>query len=384
MTILVVSQVFPPRTGGSGRWLWELYQHLPGAVVHVAAGEVSNAGAFDAGAPFPIRRMGLDFPNWGLLHAGGGPHYAAALLKLLRLVSAVRADVLHCAKCLPEGLLAAAVRAIRGVPFVVYAHGEELLLAQTSRELRTLTQFVLARAQLVVANSRHTAGLLARDWAVATARVGVMHPGVDARRFTPAPASVEAKRRLGWEGRRVVLTVGALQKRKGQDMLIRSLPAIRAVCPDVLYAMIGQPLERAYLEALAGEHGVTDLVQFRGAPSDDDLIDCYQQCDLFALPSRQIGWDIEGFGIAALEAQSCGKPAIVGRAGGAPETVEPSLTGEVVDCDTPEQLAEAVIGLLEDAGRRERMGSQARAWVAERFDWRVLGDQASRLFAAAG
>jgi phosphatidylinositol alpha-1,6-mannosyltransferase len=177
-----------------------------------------------------------------------------------------------------------------------------------------------------------------------------------------------------------VLTAGALQKRKGQDMMLRALPAIRAVCPDVLYCMIGQPLERPYLERLIDEVGVRDHVQFRGAPSDSELIDCYQQCDVFALPSRQVGWDLEGFGIVALEAQACGKPVVVGRSGGAPETVEAGRTGEVVDCERPEPLAEAIIGLLQNPSRREAMAARARPWVVERFDWQVLGRQASAMF----
>src|SRR5262249_56405909 len=137
--------------------------------------------------------------------------------------------------------------------------------------------------------------------------VTVRHPGVDTGGFVPAPPDPAARARLGWHGRRVILTVGALQKRKGQDMLIRALPAIRARCPEVLYAVAGEGWERPYLEALVDELGVRGAVQFRGIPEDDDLIRCYQQCDLFALPNRRIGWDFEGFGIVLLEAQACGK-----------------------------------------------------------------------------
>src|SRR4029453_2663396 len=124
------------------------------------------------------------------------------------------------------------------------------------------------------------------------------------------------RKELGRTGRQVVLTVGALQKRKGQDMMIRALPAIRRRCPDVLYAMIGEGWERPYLDKLVADHGVGDLVQFRGTPTDDEMIRCYQQCDLFALPNRQVGWDLEGFGIVLIEAQACGKPVVAGTSGG--------------------------------------------------------------------
>lgn len=75
----------------------------------------------------------------------------------------------------------------------------------------------------------------------------------------------------------------------------------------MVYAIVGEGWERPYLESLADSQGVRDLVQFRGAPGDTDLVTLYQQCDLFALPNRRVGWDFEGFGIALIEAQACGK-----------------------------------------------------------------------------
>jgi phosphatidylinositol alpha-1,6-mannosyltransferase len=112
-------------------------------------------------------------------------------------------------------------------------------------------------------------------------------------------------------------------------------------------------------------------------------VECYQQCDLFALPNRQVGWDFEGFGIVLLEAQACGKPVIAGRSGGTAETMVPSSTGELVPCETPEALAEATVRMLEDADCRHEMGARARSWAVEHFDWAVLAHEAQRRLAAA-
>lgn len=381
-SVLLVTQVFPPRNGGSGRWLWELYRRVADMAIHVIAGRAEGDREFDRTAPLVITRTDLDFPSWGLMHPGGARSYVRTLAELRRLVARDRIDVLHCGKCLPEGLLALGVRLLRGTPFIVYAHGEELMLARTSRELRFLTGRVLRAARTVIANSHHTRQLLIADWRVPADRLVVMHPGVDTRTFAPAVADPEVRRRLGWDERRVVLTVGTLQKRKGQDMMIRALPMIRARCPDVLYSLIGNGRERDYLEALVDEYGVRDLVQFRGAPADGELVECYQQCDLFALPNRQVGWDLEGFGIVLIEAQACGKPVIAGASGGAPETVRPGITGEVLSGDSPETLGHMVAALLDDPRRRLTMGAEARRW-AERFDWNVLCRQAQVIFAGS-
>lgn len=382
MKILVLSQIFPPAKGGSGRWLFELYRRLTGFQVAVVAGHAPEEQAFDAAATLPIERINLQFASWGVSSLRSAAQYIRALFVLRAVLARSRPDVIHCGKCLPEGLLAAAIKRWKGVPFVCFVHGEELTLAETSRELRRLNRAVLREAAMVVANSRHTKKMLVERWNVVADRIAVMHPGVDTSRFIPAVRDAAVRARLGWTDRRVVLTVGALQKRKGQDMMIRALPAIRQRCPDVLYAIVGEGWERPYLESLVMDSSVDDLVQFRATPGDDELIECYQQCDLFALPNRQVGWDFEGFGIVLLEAQACGKPVVAGRSGGTAETMNPSQTGELIACETPDELAATVIRLLDAAQTREQLGAQAREWVVGHFDWRPLAEQARRLFSA--
>ncbi len=223
MKILLLADVFPPKKGGSGRWLWELYRRLRDVDVHVAAAEMPGAEEFDRLAELPISRLPLRFSNWGAWDPRGGWRYARAFRQLNSLVSRVQPDVIHCGKCLPEGLLALAVKRWRGIPFYCYAHGEELTLARTSNELCRLATRVLRQAHQVIANSSFTRQLLLEEWGLEPGKVVVMHPGVDTSRFVPAPIDPDVRQQLGWTGRRVVLTIGALQKRKGQDMLIRAL-----------------------------------------------------------------------------------------------------------------------------------------------------------------
>lgn len=376
--VLLLAEVFPPQVGGSGRWLWELYRRLPGRIA-IVAGHTRGDAEFDRTHALAVERAPLAMANWGVLHAASVLQYARAVGRVRRAIARERPSVVHCGKVLPEGLIARVCGATSGIPYWCYAHGEELRLSETSRELRWLCRTTLAKAEMVIANSNHTRHLLSQNWGVPESRVTVMHPGVDADRFRPAPPDAAARERLGWSNRRVVLTVGALQKRKGQDMLIRALPAIRQRCPDVLYVMAGEGWERPYLEQTAKDVGVESFVQFRSVVAEDDLVECYQQCDLFALPNRQVGWDFEGFGIVLIEAQACGKPVVAGRSGGTADTLREGVTGEIVPCESPDELAMTVTALLEDANRRGTMGAAAREWACERFDWRVLTQQAIQL-----
>jgi phosphatidylinositol alpha-1,6-mannosyltransferase len=379
MAVVVLSDVFPPRHGGSGRWLWELYRRLPELNATVLAGEAPGDEAFDRVASLEIRRVAR-ISSWGLLHVGGLRQYWRQARQVRRVLTDRSPRAIHCGKCLPEGLVALLARGRRDVSLVCFAHGEELTLAQTSWELTRLTRIVLKRASRIIANSEHTQRLLVDDWRVDRAKIAVLTPGVDTSRFVPAPPDVETRTRFGWAGRRVILTVGALQKRKGQDMLMRALPEIRRQCPDVLYAIAGEGWEREHLSQLARELKVEDVVQFMGIVEDGDLVRTYQQCDLFALPNRRVGWDIEGFGIVLLEAQACGKVAVAGASGGTVETIRPGVTGEIVDCEGPDALARTCVTLLDDPAQRQVGGAEARAWVVERFDWSVLATRAVELF----
>lgn len=380
MRILLIAQVFPPRRGGTGRWMWELYSRLDQFDVVVAGGNCEASTDFDSRVDLRIERLPLDFASWGLLSPRAAVQYVQGFRRIQRLVAEHGPEQIHCAKALPEGLLGLAVRRRHGLPYVCYTHGEELRLAATSRELRMLTRHVLNGAHQVIANSRFTRELLLEDWGVAPAIVTVMTPGVDTQAFAPAARDPHVRARLGWHDRPVILTVGTLQKRKGQDTLIAALPAIRRDHPDVLYAIAGSGLERGYLEGLVREHGLADAVQFRGDADEAELIACYQQCDLFALPNRQIGWDVEGFGIVLVEAQACGKPVVAGRSGGTADTLVTGRTGELVDADSPDAVARTVVRLLGDRPLAARMGAAARGWAVEQFEWRQLAERAAQLF----
>jgi phosphatidylinositol alpha-1,6-mannosyltransferase len=276
--------------------------------------------------------------------------------------------------------LAWIVKRWRGLPYLCYVHGEEMQIATLSRELGWLTRRVLRGAERVIANSRNTERILRDEWQLPAGCVQVLHPGVDTERFVPAGRDRTVRARLGWGDRRVVLTVGRLQKRKGHDQMILALASIRKALPDLLYAIVGEGEERPYLQNLVTREGLSDHVQFLGELDDNDMLRCYQQCDLFVLPNRQVGKDIEGFGMVLLEAQACGKAVLAGASGGTAETMHIPETGQVVNCDGSHELAARVTDLLSDLGRLVRMGAAARQWVVQQFDWAALSQQAEQLF----
>ncbi len=339
MSILLLTEVFPPRTGGSGRWFRELYGRLPRDQVLIMAGEAPGQKDYDRGHDLRIIRTPMSLPTWGVLHAGSMRAHGRLLGLLRRRILSESISTIHAGKCLPEGLSALALKRVAGTPYLCFVHGEELTLATTSRELTWLTRWVLAGARLMIANSQHTAELLREAWSVPENRIIVLNPGVDTDYFVPAECSQD-RESLGWEGRTVILTVGRLQKRKGHDRLIEALPAIRKAVPKILYAILGDGEERLALEKLARLLDVEAHTQFLGERDDITLLRAYQQCDLFALPNRRVNSDIEGFGMVLVEAQACGKAVIAGNSGGAPKPCGMARPGLSSTAMTPALLPE--------------------------------------------
>ena len=161
------------------------------------------------------------------------------------------------------------------------------------------------------------------------------------------------------------------RSRKGQDQLIRSLPAIARAVPGVRLLIVGDGPQGPALCRLAARTGVTERVVFAGSVAWSDLPEYYAAGDVFAMPcrTRRAGLDVEGLGIVFLEAAAAGLPVIAGASGGAPETVEHGRTGVVVDGRDTGQVAVAATELLADPDRARSWGLAGRQLVQHRWNW---------------
>jgi phosphatidylinositol alpha-1,6-mannosyltransferase len=376
---LLISEIFPPRTGGSGRWFAEIYRRLPREQYFVAPGECAADTHVIDQHPAIIGRLPLSLPEWGIRSWQGLRGYWRAWRATAKLVRANRIDRLHCGRMLPEGWIAWLLNHSHGIPYVCYVHGEETSYGIHSRELGWMMRRVLRGSDLLVANSQNTAAILRREWSVPEAKLQVLHPGVDTDLFQPAERNADLRRQLGWGERPVVLTVGRLQKRKGHDILLQALPEIIRRVPELLYVIVGEGEERPRLERLIAELQLECHVQMLGELQDQPLVEAYQQCDLFVLPNRDVAGDIEGFGMVLLEAQACGRAVIAGDSGGTAETMQPNISGLILDCTQPKTLEHSIPELLLDTECRRAMGRAGRTWTEAHFAWPALAQAAALL-----
>ena len=276
-------------------------------------------------------------------------------------------------------MIARALKLLAGARYNCYIHGEDVETAATSREHSLLVKNVCKNASMLICNSENTANIVRKLGFDSGSKCEILHPGVDTSRFEVAAPDTSFRQKMGWSGKRVLLTVGRLQRRKGQDFLIKTMPALLNEFPDLFYAVVGRGECYDELISLVDQHKLHDNVCVYPDMDDEALIKCYQQCDIFILPNRTIDNDIEGFGMVLVEAQVCGKPVIAGDSGGTRETMNIGKTGHIIDCSSTENLLNGLSPILRN---REIVDGEVDIadYAKNRFNWDQHVAKAKRLF----
>lgn len=269
-------------------------------------------------------------------------------------------DIIHAHYAVPQGFLGLLLKYTKRRPLVITVHGSDITLLSRNPVLRPILGAVLKNADNVIAVSTFLKGEVER-LGVPKGRVEVIYGGVT------TPEKEEAFDPAG----RVIAFVGGLVPQKGVDVLIESFKRIKAT--DTGLVIVGDGPERKRLEALAT--GVKDI-RFLGRR--EGLKGILTKSDVLVLPSRE-----EGFGLVLLEAMALGTPVVATNVGGIPEIVDDGVSGILVEKDNPEQLADAVVKVLEDEELRKTLIEHGRK-KAKRFTWEKMGSEVDRVYEDIG
>lgn len=364
MRLLLVSTDFPPHHGGMQTFARELAKHLAERCTDFAVlTSVQAPAEADLDLPYDVYRR----PAPGSL----------LLPSLLRLHRRRPFDAVFHVHW-QTAVLSALARRIGWRPHVsIAAHGRELLLNPLSVALPVawtypmLRREVLGAADRVFPVSRFTRNLALQRGA-RLHRTSLLGNGTDPDRFAPAAADA-LRSRLG--GAPVLLTVSRLIPRKGIDTVIQALPYLQIREPGLRYVVVGEGRDRKRLADLARRCGVRERVAFAGCVADDELVAYYNACDIFVMPARAEGIEVEGFGLSFLEAGACAKPVIGTPTGGIPDAIADGMTGLLVPPDAPVPLADAILRLTRHPELAARLGRQARAHVLRQARWAHVADR---------
>ena len=203
-------------------------------------------------------------------------------------------------------------------------------------------------------------------------------PGIDIEKFKPVDAS-ELRSSLGLTNKEVIVSVGRLVPRKGQDKLIEALPLVKKEIPNIKLVFVGEGSIRKNLEKKAKQLGLQENVIFVGRVPYKDLPNHFLLGDIFAMPSRSrlFGLEVEGLGIVYLEASACGLPVLVGDSGGAPDAVQDGITGSVVNGNRTRKIAREIVKILN--GKPTAMGGMGREWALSYWTWHNWANRFQKL-----
>ena len=372
--VLFVTNDFGPRAGGIETFVIGLIERRPFGQTIVYTSAQSGSEAYDQAWK---RNFGVTVIRDRAKILLPTPRVAR---NLSRIIKESNIQVAAFGAAAPLGLLSASMKKAGIRKTVALTHGHEVWWAK-------VFPFTLAMRRIgssidwLTFLGEFTQHAIARALSKTAAQQMVkIAPGIDVDHFCPQDATA-LRKELMLENKRVIVSVGRLVHRKGQDHLIQALPEILRSVPNAHILMVGQGPYLSHLQKLVVRYNLMDHVSFIGRIQYAQLPQYICAGDIFAMPSRSrfFGLEVEGLGIVYLEASACGLPVIAGASGGAPDAVLDGVTGFVVDGENDQQIANAAIKLLNDIDAAKTMGLAGREWIIQNWRWDIWSQRFNKL-----
>jgi phosphatidylinositol alpha-1,6-mannosyltransferase len=373
--ILCITNDFGPRAGGIETFIIGLVERMPKHSVIVYTSSQEGSQSFDQawhekyGVEVIRDRSKILLPS---------PRVGRAVRKIARERKVTKAFFGAAA---PLALLSQGLRRAGVTRIVALTHGHEVWWAKlwpfsfAIRRIGSGTDHLTYLGSYTKSQIERALPQRARESMVKIA------PGIDTDHFAPQPSSVALRAELGLTDKKVIVCVGRLVHRKGQDTLIEAMPEILAQVPDAHLLFIGEGPYKDYLVKRAAALHITHVITFIGRIHYAELPRYICVGDIFAMPSRSrlAGLEVEGLGIVYLEASACGLAVIGGKSGGAPDAVLEGETGFAVDGTSPHDVAVVAIRLLKDPALATSMGARGRAWIIDEWRWDIWSQRFNAL-----
>jgi len=353
--VLLISSEFPPSPGGIGNHAFSLAQALRLKAFKVTVltdelgAEIDQIKEFDQQQPFKIVRIKRIFPFF----------YFSRISKAYDLVKTVEPDVV-----LVSGKFSLWIGALLKWRLPIYVtcitHGSEVKLQGLLS--RWFTHKSIKAMDKIVSVSSFTQQLLPESFLASIPNI-VIPNGVDLSEFEQS--TNDGIKRL--TGEPALLTIGNVTRRKGQHRVVQSLPVLVATFPQLHYHSIGIPKNQHNVEALAESLQVSKYITFHGKlKSRKEMFTLAKTASIFIMLSEnQKDGDVEGFGIAILEANALGIPAIGAKGSGIEDAIQHGYNGVLVDGNNPHEILQA-LQLIQH--NYQRFSANSMEW-AKQHSW---------------
>lgn len=372
--ILCITNDFGPRAGGIETFLIGLIERLPENSVIVYTSAQDESENYDQQWRENFGVEVIRDKSRILLPTPGVAYCISALIKDRGVKTA------FFGAAAPLALLSPVLRRAGIEKIIAITHGHEVWWAKLwpfSWAMRFIARNVEHLTYLGEFTRRAISRSINKSAESAMVKIA---PGIDTEHFLPMD-STDLKKTLGLIDKRVIVSVGRLVHRKGQDSLIESMPQVLEEFPNAHLVLIGEGPYQGYLEGRAKSLQIDSQITFIGRIAYAELPRYICLGEVFVMPSRSrfAGLEVEGLGIVYLEASACGLPVIAGNSGGAPDAVLDGITGLVIDGKDHQLLARSIKELLGDQEKSREMGLQGRAWIIDQWRWQIWSKKFSEL-----
>ena len=373
--ILLVTNDFGPRAGGIETFVIGLLERIKGHEVTVFTSQQGDTSVYDQQwlDKFGVRvirdQSKILLPSWRVTRAAQ------------KIVAAKNIDVVVFGAAAPLALMSPSLRKSGVKKIIALTHGHEVWWAKIfpfNFAIKRIGKNVDHLTYLGEFTRQAISKALSRKSATEMVKIA---PGIDTAHFIPQPDAMQKRKELGLQDKKIIISVGRLVHRKGQDNLIQAMPAVLKEIPSAHLMLVGEGPYRKHLEKLVMKSSLEQNVTFAGRIMYDRLPSYLSAADLFAMPSRSrfFGLEVEGLGIVYLEASACGIPVVAGNSGGAPDAVLEGVTGLCVDGTNIEQITAAIVEICSDAERASHMGAAGRNWIVDQWQWDIWSEEFNAL-----
>lgn len=296
------------------------------------------------------------------------------ILTLFKTVRKEKIELISVHWIIPNGLIALAVSKLTRVPFVVTLPGTDAYLAFKNKFFGLIAKIIASQSEGVFSNSSwHLRRIL--DLGVNPKYQDVITYPVDTKYFKPIKVLGDRlKNELKLEKNLIILAVGRLVYKKGFKYLIDAMKKVRINVPKARLLIGGDGDLKGELERLVLANGVADQVRFLGTIKRDEILSYYNMADVMVTPSilDQEG-NIDGRPLVILESMACGIPQVVTNLPGISDNFTDGENGILVEQKKSDQLAQAIIKLLNNASLRKNIGLNNRKFAEENFSTKNIG-----------
>ncbi len=344
MTVLFITRKYPPSTGGMENFSYGLISNYPG----------------------PKQTITLGKNQIHLLW-----FYPYALLRGIWTILTKRIDLIHLGDGVmtPLGYL---LKLLTGKKVVFTAHGLDINYQNPLYQL--IMPFFLRRMDHVFCVSRSTREECIKI-GIPADQISVIPNGIDPQEWTITTSKAEARQIISQlvgidlTGKKILLSVGRLSKRKGFDWFIREvLPQL----PDeFVYLLIGgdskvKGINHHDLRQLISDLQLDHRVYLLGKVDQSILKTAYRAADVFVMPNVPVEGDMEGFGIVALEAAANGLPVVASRIEGIQDAIVENTSGFFAETLVPQSFVHGIEAALTLDQRKIKNS------IISRFAWQQI------------